>query len=144
VATGKEKRKYWQKTPVSLILCPAQSPFRLLSSNSRPPREKLENYNRKCERVASGGAESLRRQLTFSGHAVAQLVEAPCYKPEGRGFDSWCHWRNPSDRDVPVESTPPVTEMSARNISFGGKGGRCVGLTTLQPSCGNCLSIWDL
>jgi hypothetical protein len=22
-----------------------------------------------------------------------QLVEAPCYKPEGRGFDSWwCHW----------------------------------------------------
>ena len=27
------------------------------------------------------------------GHAVAQLVEALCYKPEGRGFDSrWCHW----------------------------------------------------
>jgi len=27
------------------------------------------------------------------GHAVVQLVEALCYKPEGRGFDSrWCHW----------------------------------------------------
>ena len=27
------------------------------------------------------------------GHAVAQLVDALCYKPEGRGFDSrWCHW----------------------------------------------------
>jgi len=26
------------------------------------------------------------------GHAVAQLVEALPYKPEGRGFDSrWCH-----------------------------------------------------
>ena len=26
-------------------------------------------------------------------HAVAQLVEAVRYKPEGRGFDSrWCHW----------------------------------------------------
>ena len=26
------------------------------------------------------------------GDAVAQLVEALCYKPEGRGFDSrWCH-----------------------------------------------------
>jgi len=26
------------------------------------------------------------------GHAVAQLVEALRYKPEGRGFDSrWCH-----------------------------------------------------
>jgi hypothetical protein len=28
-----------------------------------------------------------------NGHAVAQLVKAPRYKPEGRGFDSrWCHW----------------------------------------------------
>jgi hypothetical protein len=27
------------------------------------------------------------------GHAVAQLVEALRYKPEGRGFVSrWCHW----------------------------------------------------
>jgi hypothetical protein len=27
------------------------------------------------------------------GHAVAQLVEALRYKPEGRRFDSrWCHW----------------------------------------------------
>ena len=27
------------------------------------------------------------------GHAVAQLVEALRYKPEGRWFDSrWCHW----------------------------------------------------
>jgi hypothetical protein len=27
------------------------------------------------------------------GYAVAQLVEALRYKPEGRGFDSrWSHW----------------------------------------------------
>jgi len=27
------------------------------------------------------------------GHAVAQLVEALRYKPEGRGFDfRWCQW----------------------------------------------------
>jgi hypothetical protein len=27
------------------------------------------------------------------GRAVAQLVEAGRFKPEGRGFDSrWCHW----------------------------------------------------
>jgi hypothetical protein len=27
------------------------------------------------------------------GHAVAQLVEARRYNPEGRGFDSrWCYW----------------------------------------------------
>jgi hypothetical protein len=28
-----------------------------------------------------------------AGHAVAQLVEAMRYEPEGRGFDSqWCNW----------------------------------------------------
>ena len=31
-------------------------------------------------------------------------------------------------------STQPLTEMSTRSIP-GGKGGRCVGLTTLPPSC---------
>ena len=44
--------------------------------------------------------------------------------------------------------TQPLTEMSTRNISMGGgawegKGGRCVGLTTLSPSCADCLEIWD-
>ena len=36
-------------------------------------------------------------------------------------------------------STQPLTEM--RNISWG-KGARCVGLTTLPPSCADCLEIW--
>jgi hypothetical protein len=37
---------------------------------------------------------------------------------------------------------------SASNINenqeyfLGGKGGRCVGLTTLPPSCADCLEIW--
>jgi hypothetical protein len=35
-------------------------------------------------------------------------------------------------------STQPLTEMNTRNISRG-KGGRCVGLTTLPPSCDNAL-----
>jgi len=25
----------------------------------------------------------------------------------------------------------------------GGKGGRCVGLTTLPPSCADCLENWE-
>ena len=41
-------------------------------------------------------------------------------------------------------STQPPTEMSTRNISLGGKGGRCVGLTTLPPSRADCLEIWEL
>jgi hypothetical protein len=38
--------------------------------------------------------------------------------------------------------------MSTNNISCGGergvKGGRCVELTTLLPSCANCFEIWML
>ena len=35
--------------------------------------------------------------------------------------------------------TQPVTKMSTRYVSLGGKGGRCVGLTTLPSSCADCL-----
>ena len=35
----------------------------------------------------------------------------------------------------------PLTEMSTRGIYPGGKGGRCLGLTTLQTSCADCLEI---
>jgi len=37
--------------------------------------------------------------------------------------------------------TQPLKEMSTKNISWG-KGGRCVGLTTLLPSCADYLEIW--
>jgi len=39
-------------------------------------------------------------------------------------------------------STQPLTEMSTRNVSWG-KGGRSVGLTTLPPSCADCLEMWE-
>jgi len=39
-------------------------------------------------------------------------------------------------------STQPLTEMSTRNVSWG-KGGRCVGLTNLPPSCADFLEIWE-
>jgi hypothetical protein len=45
-------------------------------------------------------------------------------------------------------STQPQTEMSTRNIFWGGGGGRfkdgrCIGLTTLPTSCVDCLEIWE-
>jgi hypothetical protein len=40
-------------------------------------------------------------------------------------------------------STQSLTEMSTRNISWGVNGGRCVGLTTLPPSCADCLETWE-
>jgi len=39
--------------------------------------------------------------------------------------------------------TQPLTVMSTRNISWAGKGGRCVRLTTLPPSRADCLEIWE-
>ena len=40
--------------------------------------------------------------------------------------------------------TQLLTEMSTRSISWRGKGGRCVGLTTLPSSCADSLEIWEL
>jgi hypothetical protein len=59
-----------------------------------------------------------------SGHAVAQLVEALCYKSEGHGFNSWWvtgifHWQKPSSHTMAPGLTQPLTEMSTRNISWG-------------------------
>jgi len=42
-----------------------------------------------------------------------------------------------------LRSTQPLTEMSTRNISWGAKDGRWVGLTTLTLSCADYLEIWD-
>jgi hypothetical protein len=39
--------------------------------------------------------------------------------------------------------TQPLTEMSTRYITWGGKGGRYVGLTTLPPFSADCLEIWE-
>ena len=43
---------------------------------------------------------------------------------------------------------PGVDSASNRNeyqeYFLGGKDGRCVGLTTLPPSCAECLEIWEL
>jgi len=40
-------------------------------------------------------------------------------------------------------SNQPLKEMSIREISWG-KGGWCVRLTTLPPSCADCHGIWKL
>jgi hypothetical protein len=53
------------------------------------------------------------------------------------------HSYNPFGRTMALGSTQPLTQMSTRSILWGGKGGRCVGLTTLPPSCADCLEIWE-
>jgi hypothetical protein len=60
------------------------------------------------------------------GHTVALLIEAICYKPEGRWFDSrwgnrFFNWLHPSSCTMALGSAQPLTEMSTSNL-LGGKG----------------------
>ena len=79
---------------------------------------------------------------------MAQLVEALRYKPEGRGFDSrWYHWNFSLTYSFRSHHGPGIDSASDRNeyreYFVGGKGGRCVGLTTLPPSYADCFEIWE-
>jgi hypothetical protein len=65
-------------------------------------------------------------------YVVAHLVETLRYKPEGRGFFS---------RIIQLHNTSGRTMVLAY-ISWG-KDGRCIGPTTLPPSCAVCLEIWE-
>jgi hypothetical protein len=53
------------------------------------------------------------------------------------------HWQNPFGRAV----APGVDSASNRNeyreYFLWGEGGRCLGLTTLPPSCADSLEIWE-
>jgi hypothetical protein len=81
----------------------------------------LINLLSNCDRRDTCLSES--RALLMGEHAVAQLVKALRYKPEGCGFDSqWCYCRIPSGRNMALESTQPLTGKSTRNISWGERG----------------------
>jgi hypothetical protein len=79
---------------------------------------------------------------------VAQLVEALRYKPEGRGFDSrLCNCNFFFFLSFRPHNGPGVDSASNRNKYqkhfLGGKGDRCLGLTTLQLSSADCLEMWE-
>jgi hypothetical protein len=81
--------------------------------------------------------------VVVSATVFSGVVNTPHYKPEGRGFDSRVGflrffgdlillaalWHSASNRN------------EYRRFSMGGKDGRCIGLTTLPPSCADCLEI---
>ena len=47
-----------------------------------------------------------------------------------------------SIRQVHVPGVDSISKNEYQDIP-GGKGGRCVGVTTLPPSCAECLEIWE-
>jgi hypothetical protein len=79
------------------------------------------------------GTEAVGKSSVFGWHAVAQLVEALRYKPVR----------------FPMVSLEFFIDINLSNRNeyheyfLGDKGGRCVGLTTLPPSCAVCLEIWE-
>ena len=75
------------------------------------------------------------------GGTLTELVEALRYRSEGRGFDSRgviriFHLYNPSVRSM-------TDRNGYQEYFLGGKGGRCVGLTTFPPSLADCLETWE-
>ena len=68
-------------------------------------------------------------------HAVAHVIETSRYKPDGRGLDyRRCRWYF----SLMLSLCPP----SVPGIFPGGKGGRCMELTTLPHSCVGSMEIW--
>jgi hypothetical protein len=81
------------------------------------------------------------------GHAVSQQLrhcatnrKVAASIPDG--VTGIFYWNNPSGRTMALGSTQPLTEMITRYILWG-KVGRCLGRTTLLPTCADCLKIWE-
>jgi hypothetical protein len=77
---------------------------------------------------------------------MVQLIEALHYKSEGRGFESRrCYWNFSLTYSFRPYYGLGVDWASNRNkhqrYLLGGKGGRCLRLTTLPPSHAVCLEI---
>jgi len=71
---------------------------------------------------------------------VVQFIEALCYKLASHGFDSW---PNPLGCSIPGVNSDCNRNKYQEYFLKGGKSGRWIGLTTLPPSCANCLETWE-
>jgi hypothetical protein len=79
-------------------------------------------------------------------YVVAQLFEALCRKFAGSIPDSVTgifYWQNPSGRTMALGLTEPLNRSDYQEYFLGVKAAGATGLTTLPPSCANCLEIWE-
>jgi hypothetical protein len=59
------------------------------------------------------------------------------------GVNGIFHWQNPVGRTMALGIDSASNRNEYQEYFLGDKGGRCVGLTTLPPSCADCLEIWE-
>jgi len=81
-------------------------------------------------------------------HFASVLLTCTAIQREGCRFNSrWCQWDFSLTHYFWPYYGPGVDLASNRNeyqeYFLGGKGGRCIGLKTLVPSCSSCLEIWE-
>ena len=85
-------------------------------------KHSMEEIGHKTDPGADGREILNKFRRSNRGGTVVKVIG---YKSEGRWFDpSYCYWnfsliQNPSDRTMALGSTPPLTQMSTRNISWG-------------------------
>jgi hypothetical protein len=90
------------------------------------------------------------REINYLKHTEYSFVrkeKALRCKPKGHGFDfRWCVWNFSLTKPFRPYCGTWVDSASNRNeyekYFLGSKDGRCVGLTTLPPSCAHCHAIW--
>jgi hypothetical protein len=126
---------------VSLLCIPIMALLLALCATqhfTRCPTNSLQRYPVACQFITRWKFNNLHH--TWGGPLmVAQWLRYCATNRKGAGsiqdgVIGIFHWHNPSDRTMAMGSTQPLTEMSTRSISWG-KGGRCVRLSTLPPSC---------
>jgi hypothetical protein len=101
---------------------------------------------RGSEEQEAGGENYEELYDTHSLPHLGQLFEALCFKLKGSSFDApWGH-RDFSFTKSFRQHYGPVVGSACNRYDYhgyllGGNGDQCLGLTTLPPSCSDCLEI---
>ena len=116
-------------------------------SDKQPPptfvcvAPKLSLISKNMKKISEKKSSSLYKSGTRRSRHCATSQKVAGSIPDG--VIAIFHWHNPSG----PHCGPGVDSASNRNeyqeFFLGGKGGRCVGLTTLPLSCADCLEIWE-
>ena len=143
---------FWYSRPIRMLLAPMYDPTKFLSYlyfwiNFEPKLHWLPFHKSEIRKEIKVQVFLIYELLTLMGAAWGSVVvKALCCKSVGSGIDSK-RW---SLKFILWQLTFPWALGSTQPLKNeyqgipGGKGGRCVRVTTLPPSCAECLVIWSL